>query len=104
MGVVILVFSLNFAWQAVAECGELREGGWRKAATRADLQAELDAGEYFMVEGADGWAPLHRAANYFSYEAEKIQILLVFGVTATDGDDKNLSDYAEVNGLIKEIK
>ena len=95
---------LSLATQAGAKCGKLCVYDWWETATPASVQAELDAGEYFMVEGADGWAPLHRAASYFSYEAEKIQILVVSGVTATDGDDKNLSDYAEVNGLIKEIK
>ena len=86
MRAVILVFSLSFTSQAMAECGKLCDGEWWKTATTADLQAELDAGANVMARTNDGATPLHYASQQGT--TETIKALLAGGadVMAEEAD------------------
>ena len=66
-----------FGSQAGAECGKLCDKRWWKAATDADVQAELDAGADVMIQNRSGNTPLHYAVR--SGTPAHIQALLDAG-------------------------
>jgi ankyrin repeat protein len=63
MRAAVIAMMLMFGSQAGAECGKLCDKRWWKAATDADVQAELDAGADVMIQNRSGNTPLHYAVR-----------------------------------------
>ena len=78
MRAILTALMLTVATQAGAECGNLCDYNWRKTATAADVQTELDGGTDVTARTFDGNTPLHKAAGQGS--AEGIQALLIRGI------------------------
>ena len=81
MRAILTALLLSVATQAGAECINLCDLDWWKTATKADLQAELDAGADVIARTERGWTPLHWAARFGATPAS-IQALLDAGTDA----------------------
>ena len=101
MRAILIALLMTIASQAGAECGNLCDGRWWDTATKADLQAELDAGADVMALNDEGKTPLHIAAAFG--KPKHIHTLLSAGadVMARDGYDYTPLHDAETSEAIE---
>ena len=101
MRAILIALLMTIASQAGAECGNLCDGRWWDTATKADLQAELDAGADVMALNDEGKTPLHIAAAFG--KPKHIYTLLSAGadVMARDGYDYTPLHDAETSEAIE---
>ena len=85
MRTILIALLMTITSQAGAGCGNLCDGRWWDIATKADLQAELDARADVMARNDEGKTPLHIAAAFG--KPKHIYTLLSAGadVMARDG-------------------
>ena len=101
---ILTALLLTIASQAEADCDQLCDRDWWKTATKADVQAELDAGAEVTTRDQYGSTSLHEAAGHGS--AEGIQALLDAGADpkVKDGLNKEPWLYAQLNKRLKYVE
>ena len=101
---ILTALLLTIASQAEADCDQLCDRNWWKTATKADVQAELDAGADVTARDQYGSTPLHEAAGHGS--AEGIQALLDAGADPKVKDSLNKEPwlYAQFNKRLKYVE